>query len=335
MSTLSVLVPNYNHGQFVERTLRDFLHQTRRPDAVVVLDDASTDESTEVLHRIAAEEPRVRVVHNERNLGAVATMDRLLRMADTDYVYLGGADDRVHPELFERALNLLEANPRAGLCSSLCWIIDEGDRVKGKLDSGVVTDRPGYLPPDRVAEELLRRSASWMVTNGLIWKREALVQAGGFRLELGPAADSVAAMVIALRNGACFIPERLSSWRRRSDGYSASVSADTEAARQVIQACVHAMKGDFAGDFPAQFPDRWAREEMARNELMAAERRHLEQRERWETPAFNGPLRSLVALLATRGSQLLLLAKIVRVRHSHGLPAREGVLRFWRGWDAG
>src|SRR6185295_14666668 len=105
--TLSVLIPNYNHGRFISDNLDAILGQSHPPDEVIVIDDGSTDNSMSVIKQYAAQDTRVKVFQNERNMGVVFTLNRALSLASGDYCYGSAADDRVRPGFFEKAMRLL------------------------------------------------------------------------------------------------------------------------------------------------------------------------------------------------------------------------------------
>ena len=69
MPLVSVVIPNYNHAPYLRRRVRSVLDQTFGDFEVLILDDASTDESLRVLDEFAAD-PRVRIVANETNSGS-------------------------------------------------------------------------------------------------------------------------------------------------------------------------------------------------------------------------------------------------------------------------
>ena len=113
--TLSVVLPNYNHGDVIARALEALLHQERRPDEIVVVDDGSTDDSRDVIARFAARSASIRVLVNEQNQGVIAALIRGLEAAGGDYVYFAASDDWVMPGFFKLALEMLEQNPTLGL----------------------------------------------------------------------------------------------------------------------------------------------------------------------------------------------------------------------------
>ena len=114
-SSISVIIPNYNHSRYIVGQLDALAAQTLPPLEVIVVDDASTDDSVEVVERFAQRHPIVRLLRNERNLGVVATLNRGLKEARGELVYFGAADDLVAPCLIESAQSLSERYPQAGI----------------------------------------------------------------------------------------------------------------------------------------------------------------------------------------------------------------------------
>ncbi|APW60259.1 glycosyltransferase [Paludisphaera borealis] len=103
---VSVIVPNYRHAAYLEDRLRSIFEQTVRPHEIIVLDDASPDDSVEVVKRLASLSPvPIRVVVNQKNSGS--TFKQWMKgfeMATGDLVWIAESDDCSHPEFLERLL---------------------------------------------------------------------------------------------------------------------------------------------------------------------------------------------------------------------------------------
>src|SRR5688572_8100484 len=98
--TLSAVMPSYNHAKYLPSAIESVLNQTRAPDEFLILDDASTDHSVEIIEAYAARFPSIRFVRNERNQGVIAAHQRLFEMATGDFLYSGAADDQRYPHFF-------------------------------------------------------------------------------------------------------------------------------------------------------------------------------------------------------------------------------------------
>jgi glycosyltransferase involved in cell wall biosynthesis len=207
LPTLSVIVPNYNHGKFLETSLSAILHQSFQPLEVIVLDDASTDNSVEVIQRIAATNPLLRLVQNEKNLGVMPNVNKGVQLARGEYVYVASADDEVLPGLFEKSMRLLAQHPQAAFS---CTIGDWREVSTGlHWHMGVgMGDRPCYLSPRQMVD-LERHDKLLIVSNTAVYRRQALLEVDIFIPDLRWHADWFALYVPGFRHGFCFLPEPL------------------------------------------------------------------------------------------------------------------------------
>lgn len=116
MSSVSVVMPCYNYGHFLEGAVTSVLDDQEGVDVrLLIIDDASPDDSAEVARKIAARDPRVDVIVHEANKGNIATFNEgLLEWADGDYCMLLSADDRLTPGALRRARDMLDAHPGVG-----------------------------------------------------------------------------------------------------------------------------------------------------------------------------------------------------------------------------
>src|ERR1700759_4571063 len=74
--TLSVVLPNYNHGKLIEQAVTALLAQERTPDEIIIVDDASTDDTLRVIERLASAAPTIRVIASRVNEGTTAALAR-------------------------------------------------------------------------------------------------------------------------------------------------------------------------------------------------------------------------------------------------------------------
>jgi glycosyltransferase involved in cell wall biosynthesis len=120
MPKVSIIVPNYNYARFLGQRLGSIEGQTYRDFEVILLDDASTDESVQVLERFARQHS-CRLVCNDRNSGSpYKQWNKGLTLATGRYVWIAEADDYADVRLLEILVGRLEQNPRCGLayCNS-------------------------------------------------------------------------------------------------------------------------------------------------------------------------------------------------------------------------
>jgi glycosyltransferase involved in cell wall biosynthesis len=220
LPSLSVIVPNYNHARHLPACLRAIATQSAPPDEIIVIDDASTDNSVEVLEGLARQYPLVKIYRNAVNQGAMRTVNRGIDLAGGEFVCLPGADDEIMPGLFEKSLRLLAEHPQAGLCATVCRMRDLQSQLS--YDFGVaISSQPCFLPPLEIVE-LARQGRLLLFGTSMLWRREALVAAGKYQMLLRWHCDWFAMFALAFRHGLCFVPEVLGEFRKDPSSLSNS-----------------------------------------------------------------------------------------------------------------
>ncbi len=120
---VSVLLPAWNAGRFVAETIEAALAQSFRDFELLVLDNASTDDTGEVAARF--KDARLRYWRNERNIGFAGNVQRGRDLACGRYVVVLNADDIWEPDYLARAVALLDAEPALAMVHAGITLIDE------------------------------------------------------------------------------------------------------------------------------------------------------------------------------------------------------------------
>jgi len=113
---VSVILPVYNGAEFLGESLGSVLRQTFGDFEVLVIDDASTDDSAAVAESFG--DPRVRLVRHEQNQRLPATLNHGLDLAQGEFVARMDADDRCVARRFAKQVAFLDAHPEVGICGS-------------------------------------------------------------------------------------------------------------------------------------------------------------------------------------------------------------------------
>jgi glycosyltransferase involved in cell wall biosynthesis len=101
---VSIILPAYNAAAHLRRAVDSALAQTMPELEVIVVDDASTDATLEIASQLAAQDSRVRVLHNESNSGPSVSRNRAIAAARGEWVAILDADDSWFPERLELML---------------------------------------------------------------------------------------------------------------------------------------------------------------------------------------------------------------------------------------
>lgn len=256
--TLSIVIPNYNHAQYLPRCLGSVAAQTRLPDEVLVIDDASTDNSVDIISACARDISGFSLVRHNQNCGVVTRLNEGLERARGTYVLFLAADDWIEPEFVAVTMSLLEQYPDAGLCSGLCRLAGPSDELLRPFPTPLPLSRAGFILPDQT-ERVLVYDDGWFNGNTTVVRRKAALEAGGYRKELLSFTDKFLNTTLALRYGACFIPRYLAVWRRLDTGYAAAVNSDPGRMLAVLPVAKALMteQAIFKPDYIARWETRW------------------------------------------------------------------------------
>lgn len=255
---LSVIIPNRNHSALLPRSLGAIANQSRQADEVIVIDDASTDNSREVISSFKTRLPQLRLLENEQRLGAIGALNRGLAAATGDAVYCGAADDETHPAFVETVLGALERAPGSGLACAEARVMDEDERLLGIRPAVAPAIREKSFSPSETATLLLRID-NWVLSVVTIVRRDAMIEAGGFDPTVGPFCDSFLARRIALKLGFVFVPRTLGTWHVQVRSYSRSASLDPGKMSELIDVCRARVRQDEGDVFPRGYSDLFVR----------------------------------------------------------------------------
>lgn len=116
---VSVLITAFNREKFIADAIESALSQTLSDYEVIVVDDASTDATVEVIKRYAARDPRIRFYVNEKNIGDYPNRNKVASYARGKYLKYIDSDDVMYDHCLHVMVNAIEAYPDAafGLCS--------------------------------------------------------------------------------------------------------------------------------------------------------------------------------------------------------------------------
>jgi cellulose synthase/poly-beta-1,6-N-acetylglucosamine synthase-like glycosyltransferase len=207
---VSVCIPTYNYAELLPRAIESVLEQTFDDFELLVYDDASTDETVEVMQRYL-EDPRVTLVVQEQNQGLFANFDQSASQARGEYIKYLCADDWLDRRFLERTVPVLDAQPAAQLLTTAHWHVD----YEGQLYAAQVA--PFGSGPIDSADHAALQLALWgnvvgMPTNTLI-RRSALEAVGGFDAHYAPGADVHLWLKLLALGDLAWVPEKLCYWR--------------------------------------------------------------------------------------------------------------------------
>jgi glycosyltransferase involved in cell wall biosynthesis len=116
---ISVVVCTYNGAKYIEEQLASITGQSYAVAEIIVVDDASTDDTFEVLERAAARDNRISLYKNDANIGFTANFEKAMKMAKHDFIAIADQDDIWHLHKIEKLMAAFLPEGAAIYCDSI------------------------------------------------------------------------------------------------------------------------------------------------------------------------------------------------------------------------
>jgi hypothetical protein len=252
MRTVDVVVPCYNYGRFLNRCVGSILSQRDVDVRVLIIDDASSDNSSEVAASLAAQNSRVSVVRHEKNQGLVRTANEgVIDWASAEYTALISADDALMPGSFARATQVMNENPEVGMTYGMALVVADESRM---IDGEDVCDAKYRVVS---GPEFLRQTCEHGIT---LSSPTALVRTsiqklvGGYHPNFPHSCDLEMWMRIATRASIGVLPTKQAYYRwhglNMSTGFIYRPTSDLqEQLATAMEVCLH--WGENVREFPS------------------------------------------------------------------------------------
>lgn len=209
---VSVLIPTYNYAHYLDEAIQSVLDQTFADFELVIVDNCSSDNTDEVVRKYLTDS-RVSFHKNETNLGLVGNWNKCLEHAHGEYIKILCADDKLHPQLLENFVPVMDQHPNVSIVGSHC-------EAFGDYSLCWVTPFVNLIKSEAVRRKLL--TFNWLRNPTVVMFRSKDAKTiGGFHPQLHQLLDWEYYMRL-LNLGDCYIvPSSLSYVRVHADRQSA------------------------------------------------------------------------------------------------------------------
>lgn len=170
---VSVAIPNYNYAQFLPAAIGSALNQPGVDVDVLVVDNASTDESVPMVRAMAEKDSRIRLIEHATNMGTIASFNEMRQETDGDYYVLLCSDDLLTPGSLARSVALLEAHPNVGFTYG--WVKSFYDDDVPQQTESTVTGWSVWSG-DRWLQARYRDARNVIVTPEVVMRRSVINQ---------------------------------------------------------------------------------------------------------------------------------------------------------------
>jgi glycosyltransferase involved in cell wall biosynthesis len=216
---VSIICLCYNHATYVEEALRSVFDQTYANVEVIVVDDASTDNSLDVIRRTIAQHPNIQLLALPQNLGNCKAFNQGLRLATGEYVVDFATDDVMLPERIEKQLQLFsQRDPSYGVVFTDANYIDtQGHEFRQHYDYLFAKKLLTTIPQGDVYRDVL--STYFIASPTMLVRKKVLDELQGYDEAL--AYEDFDFWVRSARQYKyAFLPERLTNIRRKHQSLS-------------------------------------------------------------------------------------------------------------------
>ncbi len=166
---VSVCIPTFNQASYVEQAIRSAADQSFQAFEIIVYDDNSTDNTKEVLQKLSAKIPLLKIIHQAENLGIAKNTDACLRSANGDFVVRLDSDDYLAPGYIQNLLELLLKYPAAGYAHAVVQEVNENGNF---LHKRKLFRKTGFQSSDDALKAAVKGYR--VAANILMFRREAL-----------------------------------------------------------------------------------------------------------------------------------------------------------------
>jgi len=184
---VSIVIPCYNYGHFLTSCVHSVLSQPGVRTRILIIDDASDDDSAMIATGLAEQNAQVEVIVHDVNKGAIATYNEgLFEWATGDYVTLLSADDELPPGSLERSVHLMAAHPTVGM---VYGGIDEFGENSVARPTPMRKPTEIIYPGRKWLSKRCREAVNVVPTPGTVLRMDVQLNVGGYNPVLTHTGD--------------------------------------------------------------------------------------------------------------------------------------------------
>lgn len=175
---VSVLMSVYTGAKYLREAIDSILNQTFKNFEFLIIDDGSTDNSADIIRSYT--DPRIRLIHNEENIGLSCSLNKGLKLAEGQYIARMDADDISLPNRLERQTEFLQSHPEhVAVGCWILWVDSDGDPVRQEYQ----------VPSHEQIERIFLRGRGGLPHAAAMFRTEFALSIGGYRPEYEYAED--------------------------------------------------------------------------------------------------------------------------------------------------
>jgi len=189
-------------AEFISQAIEAILSQSYRDFELIIINDASKDNTDQIVRKYALQDKRIKYIRNRENCGVVKTSNLGCRHATGKYLYCASSDDWIKPCFFETAIDNLEKH-KASLCFlETTFLYENGEYRPHKAIENV--NELTYYDPERALQVLKN---SYVSTASAIVKLDSFIKQGYYSEKMAVYCDIISLNFIAGTEGFVYVPK--------------------------------------------------------------------------------------------------------------------------------
>jgi glycosyltransferase involved in cell wall biosynthesis len=221
MSRVDVIVPCYNYGHLLRSCVESVVTQEGVSVRVLIIDDASTDNSGEKALELAAQYEQVEVRLHKANRGHILTYNEGIEWASGDYVLLLSADDMLTPGALSRATRVMDNHPEVGLAYGKAYETENPEMGGAAVNEDYEVK---HVPGSEFFETGCRAGYNLISTPTAVIRTRVQKEVGGYRTELPHTGDMEMWLRLALHTSFAYIDNYQAYYRLHKQNMHRSYS---------------------------------------------------------------------------------------------------------------
>jgi glycosyltransferase involved in cell wall biosynthesis len=173
--TITVVIPTFNRSVLLSRAIESIRSQTYPGWKLVVVDNASTDDTSASVARAMQLDSRISYHRHDKNIGMLANWEFAFSKVETSYFSLLCDDDYLLPDFFQAAAREMNRHPEIGLCFGITNVVDENGKHLSIAPNAMAT---GYYPAGEGAVAMM--TLQHPATPAILFRTTCFKAAGGF-----------------------------------------------------------------------------------------------------------------------------------------------------------
>ena len=200
---VSVVMSAYNAEDFIADAIRSILNQTYDNWKLIIINDCSSDNTSQIIERFSDNDTRIKLIHNKENLGLTKSLNIGLKHAEGEFIARLDADDTSEPLRLEKQVNFLNTHPDTALVGSGGYLIN---------NSGHKVSTINVISRESAIRRFMTR-LNLFIHSSIMVRRRIIEDIGRYREKFRYAQDYDLILRVNDKHKLSNVPDHLVGWR--------------------------------------------------------------------------------------------------------------------------